>query len=169
MALTGHFLNFNEEVGRIRKNMVAEIYSMMNSLLAIECNKGDFGATLSDGDHTVTNVRLTLADCVVIVTEEGNEVDVTELSTDDMVALYEFIFGCLNQIEMVTKYDVLSPDGYSISFSELWDTPEEAQKALNEWVKGYERQGYYSTTNRERIPLDELTTWCRIVPIEIEK
>jgi hypothetical protein len=68
-----------------------------------------------------------------------------------------------------TKYDVLSPDGFSISFDETWDTPDEASKALDKWVERYKQQGYYSTSNRERIPLDELTTWCTIVPIEIEE
>lgn len=69
----------------------------------------------------------------------------------------------------VTKYDVLSPDGFSISFHDVWDTPQEAEEALNNWVERYRKQGYYSTTNRERIPLDELTTWCKIVPIEFEE
>lgn len=41
----------------------------------------------------------------------------------------------------VTKYDVLSPDKFSISFDEVWDTPE----------------------------LDELETWCEIIPIEVDE
>lgn len=69
----------------------------------------------------------------------------------------------------VTKYDVLSPDNFSISFDEIWDSPEEAQKAAEKWVERYRQQGYYSTANRERIPLDELITWCKIVPIEVEE
>jgi hypothetical protein len=71
--------------------------------------------------------------------------------------------------DLSTKYDVLSPDGFSISFDEVWDTPDDASKALDKWVDRYKQQGYYSTSNRERIPLDELTTWCTIVPIEIEE
>jgi hypothetical protein len=51
----------------------------------------------------------------------------------------------------------------------MWDTPDDASKALDKWVDRYKQQGYYSTSNRERIPLDELTTWCTIVPIEIEE
>ena len=69
----------------------------------------------------------------------------------------------------VTKYDVLSPDGFSISFDELWDTPEEAQKAAEKWVKRYEQQGYYSTSNRDRIPLDQLVECCRVVPVEVDE
>lgn len=69
----------------------------------------------------------------------------------------------------VTKYDVLSPDKFSISFDEVWDTPEEAKEALKKWIGRYKQQGYYSTSNRERIPLDELETWCEIVPIEVDE
>jgi hypothetical protein len=83
----------------------------------------------------------------------------------------KLVYLCKNKTTMatVTKYDVLSPDGFSISFDEMWDTPDEASKALDKWVERYRGQGYYSTTNRERIPLDELTTWCTIVPIETEE
>jgi len=69
----------------------------------------------------------------------------------------------------VTKYDVLSPDKFSISFDEVWDTPEEAKEALKKWIGRYKQQGYYSTSNRERIPLDELETWCHIIPIEVDE
>ena len=69
----------------------------------------------------------------------------------------------------VTKYDVLSPDKFSISFDEVWDTPEEAKEALKKWIGRYKQQGYYSTSNRERIPLDELETWCDIIPIEVDE
>lgn len=68
----------------------------------------------------------------------------------------------------ITKYDVLSPDGFSISFDTVWDTESEAKHALTEWINGYKRQGYYSTNSRERIPVDELDTWCDIVPIEVD-
>jgi len=69
----------------------------------------------------------------------------------------------------VTKYDVLSPDGFSISFDEVWDTPEDAREALKKWIQRYKQQGHYSTSNRERIPLDELETWCDIIPIEVDE
>jgi hypothetical protein len=69
----------------------------------------------------------------------------------------------------ITKYDVLSPDGFSISFDEVWGTEQDAKNALKGWIKNYERQGYYRTGSGERIPLDELETWCNIVPIEIEE
>lgn len=68
---------------------------------------------------------------------------------------------------MAIKYDILSPDGFSISFDEVWDSRQEAQEALNKWAKRYEQQGYYSS-NRGRISLDELADHCRIVPVEMD-
>jgi hypothetical protein len=68
---------------------------------------------------------------------------------------------------MATKYDVLSPDGFSISFDEVWDTPQEAEAAQKEWAKRYEQQGYYSS-NGGRIPLAELADHCRIIPVELD-
>jgi len=62
------------------------------------------------------------------------------------------------------KYDVLSPDGFPIHFSKTYKTIKEAKNAIQEWKKGYERQGYYSSTNHGRIPLNELENYCEIVP-----
>jgi len=68
---------------------------------------------------------------------------------------------------MAKAYDILSPDGFSISATETWNTPEEAETAFIEWVKRFERQGYYSS-NRGRIELSELRKYCKLIPIEIE-
>ena len=62
------------------------------------------------------------------------------------------------------KFDVLSPDGFSIHFSNTYATREEAMNAFFVWKKRYEAQGYYSS-NRGRIPLDELENHCRIVEV----
>ena len=59
-------------------------------------------------------------------------------------------------------FDVLSPDGISI-WGEEYLTHAAAESALLEWVKRYEWQGFYSTSRRERILLDEIAGRCRIV------
>ena len=61
------------------------------------------------------------------------------------------------------KYNVLSPDGFPIHFSKTYKTIKEAKNAIQEWKKRYEFQGYYSS-NRGRIPLNELENYCEIVP-----
>jgi hypothetical protein len=35
------------------------------------------------------------------------------------------------------KYNVISPDGFSITFDETYNTIKEAKKAFNEWKKRY--------------------------------
>ena len=62
------------------------------------------------------------------------------------------------------KYDVLSPDGFSIHFSDTYRNKEEAKKAFDKWKKRFETQGYYSS-NKGKIPLDELEDHCKIVEI----
>ena len=64
-----------------------------------------------------------------------------------------------------TKFDVLSPDGFSIHHSDTYDTREDAMMAFFEWKKRYEQQGYYSS-NRGRIPLDELEQHCQIIEVK---
>lgn len=65
-----------------------------------------------------------------------------------------------------TKFDVLSPDGFSIHFSDVYDTEEQAQQAMRYWAKRYEHQGYYSSVNYGRISVEDLPRYCRIIQIE---
>lgn len=66
------------------------------------------------------------------------------------------------------KYRVLSPDGFDIRKDKTYDTAEEAVADLQDWMAGFERQGYYSSGN-ERISLDHLEGRCKIIPIEEEQ
>jgi hypothetical protein len=68
-------------------------------------------------------------------------------------------------MENKTKYDVISPDGFSIHHSDTYATKEQAKNALKEWVKRYENQGYYSS-NKGRISLSELENHCEIVEVD---
>ena len=68
----------------------------------------------------------------------------------------------INSNKMQTL-NVLSPDGFPIHFSDTYKSVEEAKKAIQEWKKNYESQGYYSSTQYGRIPLDELENYCDIV------
>lgn len=63
------------------------------------------------------------------------------------------------------KYYVISPDGFPIS-REPFKSKRAAMKAVPEWCKQYERQGYYSTSNRDRIPLEELPDCVGVVPAD---
>jgi hypothetical protein len=63
------------------------------------------------------------------------------------------------------KFDVLSPDGFSIHMSDTYNSVKDAKKALKEWKKRFEHQGYYSS-NRGRIHLDDLEDFCRIIEVD---
>jgi len=63
-------------------------------------------------------------------------------------------------------YDILSPDGFSISMVETWETEKLAEIALTEWVNRYSAQGYYSTSDRTKIPFEEIKINCTIIKIE---
>ena len=63
------------------------------------------------------------------------------------------------------QFDVISPDGFSIHFSDTYSSKKQAMKAFDEWKKRYEPQGYYSSMNYGRIPLDELHNYIEIKAI----
>lgn len=62
-------------------------------------------------------------------------------------------------------FDVISPDGFSIHFVDTYKTKKKAEEAFEDWKKNYERQGYYSSTNYGRIPLNELKNYCKIIKL----
>jgi hypothetical protein len=64
----------------------------------------------------------------------------------------------------MAQFDVYSPDGFAIHREETYPSREVAEQKLQEWVKRYEFQGHYSS-NKGRIPLEELASRCKIVQI----
>lgn len=60
------------------------------------------------------------------------------------------------------KYEVLSPDGFTIDFHNPYYTSmKKSFEAFNNWKKRYEGQGYYSSVKHGRIPLNELENYCQ--------
>lgn len=64
-----------------------------------------------------------------------------------------------------TKYDVISPDGFSIHFSDTYRSKKKAREAFEAWKKQFERQGYYSSVKYGRIPLADLENYVSLVPL----
>ena len=62
------------------------------------------------------------------------------------------------------RYDVLSPDGFSIHPFKTYPSKEKALDAFEKWKQRYEAQGYYSS-NFRRIYLHDLINHCKIVEI----
>jgi hypothetical protein len=67
------------------------------------------------------------------------------------------------------KYQVLSPDGFTIEFDKpFYRSMKKAKEAFVKWRNRYEVQGYYSS-NIGRIPLNELENYCTFRTITNEK
>jgi hypothetical protein len=63
------------------------------------------------------------------------------------------------------KIEILSPDGFSIDMQEH-TSMKNAKIALNNFVKRYEQQGYYSTIKngqRYLMPLNEIIDNCTLI------
>ena len=65
-----------------------------------------------------------------------------------------------------TMYDVISPDGFPIAH-EPFNTQAEALKYAFQWCKRFEQQGYYSTSRRGKIPLEDLPECLDLVPVTV--
>lgn len=57
---------------------------------------------------------------------------------------------------------VLSPDGITIEFGSFYyENMKDAKKAFERWKSRFEQQGYYSSNDYGRIPLNELEKYCQ--------
>lgn len=63
------------------------------------------------------------------------------------------------------KYDVLSPDGFSINFSDTYTSKKAAIKAAENWADAYKRQGYYSSVKYGRIPIEDILDYCNLIEV----
>ena len=62
----------------------------------------------------------------------------------------------------MTRYEVFSPDGFTIEFDRPYYTSKEkAFEAFDKWKERFRRQGYYSSNNG-RIPLEDLEDYMYI-------
>lgn len=64
--------------------------------------------------------------------------------------------------------DIISPDGFSINPWVKFSSESDAWKHFDEWIKRYEAQGYYSSVDYGRIPLDELKQYCTLITYNYE-
>ncbi len=63
------------------------------------------------------------------------------------------------------KYDILSPDGFSIQFQGYFPSIKKAKEQFAIWLKRFEGQGYYSSASYGRIPLNEVEQYCTLIEI----
>jgi hypothetical protein len=74
------------------------------------------------------------------------------------------LYLCTEQKKLImTKFEVLSPDGFTIEFDKPYYTSKEkAFEAFDKWKERYKTQGYYSSNNYGRIPLEELEDYMNV-------
>jgi len=60
------------------------------------------------------------------------------------------------------KVLIYSPDGFCIDREHIPISKRHVSTKLDEWISNYQRQGYYSSRNNGRIPLDELKEYCYV-------
>ena len=63
------------------------------------------------------------------------------------------------------RFDILSPDGFSIDREKTYSSRSAAIKAFKAWAKRFEAQGYYSS-NRGRINLLDLADECSLIEVK---
>ena len=61
-----------------------------------------------------------------------------------------------------------SPDGFGMFMDRIYSSPEKAENDFQLWIKRFEKQGYYSTSKREQISLDELRVRCKLIKFEFD-
>lgn len=66
-----------------------------------------------------------------------------------------------------TKYDVISPDGFSIHPTDTYSSLSKAVKAFKEWKERFKPQGYYSSVSFGRIHLDDLEDFMQFKKISL--
>lgn len=65
------------------------------------------------------------------------------------------------------KYDVISPDGFSIRIGvPLFNSIKERDQYFKMWKKRFEKQGYYSSVKYGRIHLADLADYCEWIEVE---
>ena len=62
----------------------------------------------------------------------------------------------------MSRFQVLSPDGFPINKDKTYCCRESAVIACKEWIDRYEKQGYYSS-NEGRIEFNNIWGMCSIV------
>jgi hypothetical protein len=66
----------------------------------------------------------------------------------------------------MAKYQILSPDGFTIEFSkEYYKTKKDALKSFENWLDRYKVQGFYSSTNYGKIHILDIKDYCQFIKI----
>lgn len=68
-------------------------------------------------------------------------------------------------MSFMKKYRILSPDGFDISFEQMYYNKKEVLPALKSFQARFITQGYYSTSNRTKIPFKDIIECCEVIEL----
>jgi hypothetical protein len=64
------------------------------------------------------------------------------------------------------KYQILSPDGFTIDFNvNYYRSIKQAKQSFKNWIDRFKTQGYYSSTKYGRINLIDLEDYCQLIEL----
>jgi len=66
----------------------------------------------------------------------------------------------------MAKYQILSPDGFTIDFNiQFYRTKKAALQSLDNWILRYKIQGYYSSNNYGKIHYLDIKDYCQFIKL----
>lgn len=95
-----NFINFEEQVGKIRVNLANSteaLFKELNHIEVLNCGDEGLAITTSEGTQDVASIGYDIEGGVYVKTESGEVHDYMDLDTDDMVAIYENVWYQLKE------------------------------------------------------------------------
>lgn len=89
-----NFVDYSELIGKLRTQLMVDTETIMKSIPNNEINIDDDSLGIIDTEGGVLKVtNLNYNGSTIMVTTENDTDDFANLETDDMVAIYEFVYG----------------------------------------------------------------------------
>jgi hypothetical protein len=90
------FIDYNNTIQKIRKSIVKECSEIIKADSIIFVTEEDEVSIVVVGDCYAPEVVMEIekrGDTIIILTEDESETDLADLETDDMVAIYEYLYS----------------------------------------------------------------------------
>ena len=90
------FIDYNNTIQKIRESIVKECFEIMKADSIIFVTEEDEVSIVVVGDCYAPEVVVEIekrGDNIIILTEDESETELSDLETDDMVAIYEYLYS----------------------------------------------------------------------------
>lgn len=128
----------------------------------------DIYQTTKTGNFRGSNEHQHDVDVVIEVPEKGKAVQFGRFNQGGEIDIFQNEKQAQNDAPVLLgtkkKYDVLSPDGFTIRIgAEPFTSKKKAMEYFKKWKDRFNSQGYYSSVPYGRIPLEDLEDYCQFV------